>query len=126
MDVIDQNEIKREVFRLTNSDQQRRILKDCLTLYYRGRALKELLCFRLDFEKDDDSLKELLRDSDRAEKIIILADDEQRINMLEDCLLGLSGSELKKLLYLYVKEVYEFNRLIREAGGRTVVPYEID
>ncbi len=125
MNIVKQNEIADEILRLTNPDQKKRMLKDCLILY-NTRALKWTVRLRLDFEEKEDELKKLLKDPEREDKIIALANTEQQIDMLKDCLCELSGPELKRLLYSYVKEIHDFNRLIREAGGRTVVPYEID
>jgi len=127
MDIIKQNEIADEVLKMTNLDQKKRILKDCLVLF-NTKAVKWTVCLRLDFEGKEKELKELLKDPEREDKIIAIANTntEQTIDMLKDCLCGLTGPEFKRLLYSYVKEIYEFNRLIREIGGRTVVPYEID
>jgi len=125
MDIIKQNEILDEVLKMTNLDQKKRILKDCLVLF-NTKAVKWTVCLRLDFEGKEEELKELLKDPEREDKIIALSNTEQTIDMLKDCLFGLTGPEFKRLLYSYVKETYEFNRLIREIGGRTVVPYEID
>ncbi|MBU2220168.1 hypothetical protein KJ665_03425 [Patescibacteria group bacterium] len=125
MNIVKQNEIADEVLSLTNPDQKKRMLKDCLLLY-NTRALKWTVRLRLDFEEKQNKLKELLKDPKREDKIIALSNAEQIINMLKDCLCGLSSPEFKKLLYIYVREIPVFNRLIREAGGRTVVPYEVD
>ena len=125
MDIVKQNEIADEVLKLTNPDQKKRMLRDCLILF-NTRALKWLVSFRLGFDEEGDDLKKLLKEPEREDKIIALANTEQQIDMLRDCLCGLTGLELKRLLYSYVKEIYDFNRLIREADGRTVVPYEVD
>lgn len=125
MDILKQNAITEEVLRLTDPEQKKRVLKDGMS-FYTAQAFKELVDFRLDFEGREDELKKLSKSPEREDKIIALASSEEIIELLRDCLLGLTGPELKRVLYAYVKEIHEFNRLIREAGGRTVVPYEID
>lgn len=125
MDIVKQNELADEVRRLTTPEQKKRMLKDCLSLFS-AKAIKEAMGAPLGFNDKEGELRQLLKEPEREDKIISLASAEQQEGLLKTCLCMLTGPEFKRLLYAYAGEVHEFNRLIREAGGRTVVPYEID
>ena len=122
MDPVKQMEIVEKILTMTNPDQRRRMLKDCLPLWNKS-DLESLLNLCLDEVGD---LKKLLKEPEKEEKILAMANADQQKQMLEDCLFGLSDPELKRLLWLYAKEIHDFNRLIREVGGRSVVPYDVD
>lgn len=126
MDPVKKIQIVEKILAMTNPDQRRRMLKDCLPLWNKSE-LKSLLTLRLDEVLDEvGDLKKLLKEPEKEEKILAMANADQQRQMLEDCLFELSDPELKRLLWLYTKEINDFNKLIREIGGRTVVPYEVD
>jgi len=129
MDIIKQNELADEVLRLTNQEQQKRMLLDCFNLF-RTKDVRWMALSHINLEGEledkEKELKRLLQDPDGRKNVVSLVIVEELGELLRNCLCSLTSPEFKRLLYVYVAEVHEFNRLIREAGGRTVVPYEID
>jgi hypothetical protein len=125
MDIVRQNELVDEVLKLTDSDQQKRMIKACLLLFS-AKEVRWAVRSYLDFEENEEGLKKLLKKPGGEDGIIALISAEQLSDLLKDCLCSLASPEFKRLLYSFVEEVHDFNRLIREAGGRTVVPYEVD
>jgi len=61
-----------------------------------------------------------------VEEVLNKTNPEQQKKMLRECLYALTRPELKRMLWLFAREMAGFDRLIRELGGRTVVPYIMD